>query len=323
MRILVLGASGFVGFRLTAVLSRKFIFDDFPKIDHLIASDLRRGPAPAREMGAAEYSFLEGDISNPDFMQTLFDAPVDGIFHLAASLTLDAEMDFARGMNINTHALMRLLELCRVQATPPKFIFSSSISSYGGTLPKVVDDFVFQTPQTSYGTQKAIAELLINDYSRRGYIDGRILRFPVILTHPGPPTASVSDRIASLVREPLSGRDASCQLDPDTPIAVASVDKIVESMLRLYLAPAPAFGATRAVNQPALTVTPAEITRAVQKHLKPGHVGAVSWTPDKQMQAIVDSWPAIFTSALALELGLTADCSVDALIESFQNSQPD
>lgn len=310
-----------MGSRLTAALCQRNVVEEFPKIDHLVGSDLRKGRTDVEGKGVAKYTFMEGDISDPDFMQELFKSRVDGIFHLAASLTLDAELDFNRGMNTNVHALIRLLELCRAQAIPPKFLFSSSISSYGGKLPRVVDDFVFQTPQTSYGTHKAVAELLINDYSRRGFIDGRILRFPVVLTHPGPPTASVSDRIASLIREPLRGHEAICQLKPDTPIAVASVDKIVESMIRLYMVPAQAFGATRAINQPALTVTPAGITQAVQRHLKPGQAGRVRWAHNSQMQAIVDGWPATFTSALAIELGLTADVSIDALIESFQKHQ--
>lgn len=318
MRILVLGANGFVGTRLTAALCKNTAFEDFPKIDDLLTTDLRGGRAGGTGDGVAAHTFLEGDISDPDFMLTLFEKPVDGVFHLAAALTLDAETDFSKGMNTNVHALMRLLELCRAQEKPPKFLFASSISSYGGKLPEVVDDFVFQTPQTSYGAHKAIAELLINDYTRRGFIDGRILRFPVILTHPGPPTSSVSDRIASLIREPLLGNEAICHLAPDTPIAVASADKIVESMIRLYMSPATAFGATRAVNQPALTVTPSAITQAVQKRLAPGSPGAVRWTSDPKMQAIVESWPAVFTSALAIELGLSADASVDALIDSFE-----
>ena len=182
----------------------------------------------------------------------------------------------------------------------------------------MVDDFVFQTPQTSYGAHKAIAELLINDYSRRGFIDGRILRFPVILTHPGPPTSSVSDRIASLIREPLLGNEAICQLAPDIPIVVASIDKIVDSMMRLYMVPAKAFGETRAINQPALSVTPSTITQAVQKRLTSGSPGVVRWTSDPKMQVIVDSWPAIFTSELAIKLGFTADALVEALIDSFE-----
>lgn len=320
MRIVVFGASGFVGSRLLAALAENSVFDGFPKIDSLLATDLH----PAARLNGESikgHTFFEGDISDPEFTQSLFAESVDGIFHLAASLTLDAEMDFMRGLNTNVHALMRLLEHCRAQEKPPKFLFASSISSYGGSLPKVVDDFVVQTPQTSYGTHKAIAEQLINDYSRRGFVDGRILRFPVILTHPGPPTSSVSDRIASLIREPLSGRDAVCQLAPDTPIAVASVDKIVESMMRLYMVDASAFGATRAINQPALTVTPADITRSVRARLDADQSGAVHWVPDEAMQAIVDSWPAVFTSSLALELGLTADASVDALIDSFKKHQ--
>src|SRR5690606_7196712 len=137
-------------------------------------------------------------------------------------------------------------------------------------LPDIVDDYVAQTPQTSYGTHKVIAEQLINDYSRRGYIDGRALRLPIVLTHPGPPSKSISDRVASMIREPLNGETALCPLTPETAIAVASVDKVLTAFRVLIEVPADKLGASRTLNMPALTVTPAQIAEAVQKRLSRG-----------------------------------------------------
>lgn len=208
---------------------------------------------------------------------------------------------------------------------PPKFLFASSISTFGGSLPDVVDDFVFQTPQTSYGTHKVIAEQLINDYSRRGFIDGRILRLPIVLTHPGPPTSSVSDRVASLIREPLNGRDTVCPLTPDTRMPVASVDTVVSAFLQLCELPAAVFSATRALNLPALTVTPAQLARSVARHASTRKLGSMAWEPDASMQAVVDGWPKEFASALAAENNIRGDASVNEIVDAYLetlNAQP-
>jgi len=264
-----------------------------------------------------EVEAVVGDLSDPQLLAKLFARPVDVVFHLAAALTLDAESDFARGIEVNVHALMRLLEYCRKQEPPPRFIFSSSISTFGGVLPSVVDDDVFQAPQTSYGIHKVIAEHLINDYSRRGFIDGRVLRFPVILTNPGAPNDSVSDRLAGLIREPLSGRDVVSPLAPQTRFAVASVDKAVAGLLKVAMLPTAAFGSTRAVNLPALTTCGADIEAAIQRQTQVAAPGVITWQPDERVRSAVEGWPAVFTSKTALHLGIERDESIDAIVAAF------
>jgi nucleoside-diphosphate-sugar epimerase len=163
-----------------------------------------------------------------------------------------------------------------------------------------------------------MAELLINDHSRRGFIDGRVLRLPVVLTHPGPASGSVSDRIAALIREPLAGRDTVCPLAAATRVPVASVQSVVNSFLALHELAASRFGPTRVMNLPSLTVTPAELAAAVVRR---GATGQIKWQADRQMQAIVDGWPRAFTSELALSLGLQADPHVDALVDAYLESR--
>ncbi|GIZ50202.1 NAD-dependent epimerase/dehydratase family protein [Noviherbaspirillum aridicola] len=299
MRVLVLGAAGFIGSHLAAALQAQ------GGIDELVLADRRPAAASGRAIVAC------GDIRDEDFLARLFAGGYDRIYHLAASLTLDAESDFSAGMAVNLHALMRLLEHCRLQDRPPQLLFASSISTFGGPLPDIVGDDVAQTPQTSYGTHKAIAELLISDYSRRGFLDGRVLRLPVVLTHPGPATGSVSDRIAALIRDPLGGRDAVCPLAPDTRFPVASVQAVVAAMLALQRAPASAFGASRALNLPSLSVTPREIEAALRAA---GALGKLSWQADAHLQAIIDGWPRGFDSRRARALGLHADASADELV---------
>jgi nucleoside-diphosphate-sugar epimerase len=305
MRVLVLGAAGFIGSQLVAALQHSGTLRGQP-ITELLRADNR--PLAGG---------LQGDICDPAFLQRLFAQPVDAVFHLAATLTLDAEHDYARGLAVNVQALMALLEHCRAQGNQPSFVFASSISTFGGPLPDTVDDHVAQTPQTSYGSHKAMAELLINDCTRRGFIDGRVLRLPVVLTHPGPASGSVSDRIAALIREPLAGRDAVCPLAADTRFPVASVQAVVKAFLALQALPAERFGPTRVMNLPSLTVTPAEIARAVAQYAATGHI---RWQPDTQMQAIVDGWPRAFTSALALSLGLQGDRHIDDIVNAYLQS---
>ncbi len=318
VRVLVLGAAGFIGRHVVAAL----LASDPHAVEELVLADsqppLRWPTAP----GGPAVRCLHGDVCDPTFLDALFGTGngdgngtpgFDVIYHLAARLTLDAEADFAGGLQVNVLSLMQVLARCRAQAQPPLFVFASSISTFGGPLPDTVDDQVAQTPQTSYGTHKAIAELLINDHSRRGFIDGRVLRLPVVLTHPGPANGSVSDRIAALIREPLAGRDVVCPLSPDTRFPVASVQNVTRSLLALQALPADCFGATRVMNLPSLSVTPAQLADAVARA---GATGRTHWQADAQVQRIVDGWPRAFTSERALQLGLLADNSADDIVHA-------
>lgn len=326
MKVLILGAAGFIGSHLARALTQRGELrlpdGSLRRIDELVLADNRPASHPPAPVAGIAIRTVQGNICDTQFIEQIFTEDVDAVFHLAATLTLDAEMDFAHGLEVNVHALMRLLEQCRRQSRAPAFVFASSISTYGGSLPDTVDDHVAQTPQTSYGTHKAIAELLINDYSRRGFIDGRVLRLPVVLTHPGPPSASVSDRIAALIREPLNGRDAVCQLEPHTRFPVASARRVADSLIALHDLPATAFGATRAMNLPSLTVTPLEIEAAVKRCAVIG-MGRIGWQPDRQMQGIVEGWPRAFTSERALQLGIAGDRSIDDIVAAYREDYID
>ena len=318
MRLIVLGAGGFIGLRLAAQVAAHGHWCGRP-VDELVLFDQR--PVRMASHTACKVSQMHGDLRDAHALDALFATPVDGLVHLAATLTLDAESDFRRGLETNLLSLVDLLERCRLQPSAPLLLFASSISTFGGPLPDVVGDDMVQAPATSYGTHKAIAEHLLADYSRHGFIDGRALRLPVVLTHPGPASGSVSDQIASLIREPLRGQRTTCRLAPDTPVVIASVDNVVRSFLHLASLPGRSLHGGRTMNLPGLTVTPMQIVQAVARRAP--HVGAafVDWHPDAGLQRIVDSWPRVFTSKRALALGLCPDASVDAVVEAFLASE--
>lgn len=314
MRVLMIGAGGFLGSRL----ARRICADGRigPRaVGELVLFDQRSMSSPPA--AACRVATTVGNLRDTALLGSVFEQRVDLVFHLAATLTLEAQHDPRLGLETNVLALIDLLERCRALPTAPMLIFASSIATFGGDLPAIVDDDVFQAPTTSYGAHKVVAEQLLADYTRHGAIDGRALRLPIVLTHPGPANGSISDQVASLIREPLRGGTVSCGIAPDTPLVVASVDNVVDSFLRLASLPDSALREARTMNLPGLTVTPAEIERAVLRRLPPGRPQAVRWRSDPRVQASVASWPSAFDSARARALGFVPDASADAIVDAF------
>lgn len=320
MRVVITGAAGFIGRTLTMALIKQGQLvgtGEAPApISELVLADHVDFAAPSTGTGSVPIRKLIGDLRAPGYRRQLFEGGVDSLFHLAASLTTEAERDIAAGIEINVLSLLSLLELCRAQKTPPRFIFASSIATFGGALPEQVDDTTAQTPQTSYGAHKVIAEQLISDHSRHGVLDGRCLRLPIVVIRPKA-GRSVSDSVAAILREPLSGQDVDCPFRHDTVLPIVSVQAVVRALLTLHDLPGDAVGAFRAFNLPALSVTAAEMAASVQSY-----PGQVNWRPDAQMQGIVESWPARFDSARARSLGILPDASLAEIIDAYLKDMP-
>ena len=192
MKVLVTGGNGFLGRRLVSTLLDRGAVTGPDGAEHeierIVVSDLGPGLAPLPEDRRIEERI--GDFSAPGAAEALIDVHTGVVFHLAAVVSGEAEQDFELGMRINFHGSVRLLDAIRARATCPRLVFASSVAAYGGDMPAVIEDSTILTPQTSYGSQKAAVELLVNDYSRKGFLDGRALRLPTVVVRPGKANAA-------------------------------------------------------------------------------------------------------------------------------------
>jgi D-erythronate 2-dehydrogenase len=319
MHIAILGGAGFLGRKLAlALLTRGYLVN--PDGSRKSISKLTLFDKVAPLLPLQEDSRLEtiiGEITSAADIESLLSQEPDVIFHLAAVVSGEAEENFELGMNVNLRATQTILEVCRRFKHQPKFLFSSSVAVFGGDMPSVIQDDTTPLPQSSYGTQKAIAELLINDYSRRGFIDGRVLRLPTIVVRPGKPNRATSSFASSIIREPLQGNTAVCPVSKDTKLWIMSPRKAIESFIHAAELSADAFGKHRTVSLPGLTVSVEEMMENLAAIAGQETVKRISWEPDVLIQRIVGSWPSAFAPKRALALGFKADNSMTQIIQAF------
>ena len=319
MKIVITGGAGFLGRRLARTLLQRGTLvgpsGAEEPIDRLVVLDTVT-PEPAMTTDPRLH-VATGDITDRATLAQVIDDRTTSIFHFAAVVSAAAEADFDLGMRINLHGTLAVLEACRTLPRPPRLVFTSSIASFGGPLPAVVDDTIPQTPQTSYGAQKAIGELLVHDYSRKNFVDGRAVRLPTIVVRPGKPNRAASSFASSIIREPLTGLEAVCPVSPETRLAILSPRQAVVAFIRAHNLPAAAFEHTRSLIVPGLSVQVSDMVTALQRTAGVQAVQHIRWQPDAEIQRIISSWPGAFTSPRALRLGFQADASMDAIVQAF------
>jgi len=257
MKILVTGAAGFLGGRLiAALLSGR---PGLP-ITRIVAADTSPGPNNDTRVDCRT-----GTITDADFIASIVGRDVDMVYHLAAVLSGQAESEFDLGMQVNVDATRSLLEACRRLKKAPRFVFASSIAVFGGPLPDVVPEDMVVRPHSSYGAEKAIAEFLVNEYSRRGFIDGIVCRLPTIAVRSGAPNAAASSFVSGIIREPLAGIDTVCPVPLESRLWISSPDVVIDNLVHAGRLPTAALEGRRALNLPGLCVTPSEMLASLER----------------------------------------------------------
>jgi D-erythronate 2-dehydrogenase len=317
VKVLISGGAGFLGRRLATKLLERGSLKGTDGRDNAIDEIVLLDIVPAEGLSLARIRTLVGDISDAAILNRAIDRDTASVFHLAAIVSGQAEADFALGMRINVDASRALLEACRAAGHKPRVVFTSSVAVYGGDLPCTVPEALAPNPQSSYGTQKAIGELLVNDYSRKGYIDGRVLRLPTISVRPGRPNKAASSFASGLIREPLNGEQATCPVAPDTRIWLLSPRRAIEGLILGHELPAEAFGQSRVVNLPGVCVTAREMIAALERAGGTDVAKLVRWERDAEIDRIVSSWPGAWDSRRAEALGFKGDGDFDSIINAY------
>ena len=313
MKVLITGGGGFLGQKLAHAFAARGELRGRP-ITELILADLS---APDSFDAPFKVSGIAADITNRAAVDTLLAGRPDVIYHLAAIVSGQAEAEFDTGMTINLFGPLNLLEAAKALGTQPVFVFASSIAVYGGEIPDPIEDWTALNPQTSYGTQKAASELLLNDFSRKGFIDGRGLRLPTITVRPGKANKAASSFMSSIFREPLQGEEAICPVSPDYTHWFLSPRRCIDNLIHGAEVDAEALGENRCFALPGRTHTIGDMVEAMRRVAGDDPVNLIRWEPDETIQSIVLGWKAHFKPAKALRLGFVSDESFEDNIRFF------
>ena len=313
MHVLVIGAAGMIGRKLVARLAADGAVAGRP-ITRLTLTDVIAPQAPANIQTDA----YAADLSIPGEAARMVASRPDLIFHLAAIVSGEAEADFDKGYRINLDGTRHLFEAIRQaglqQPYAPRVVFTSSIAVFGAPFPDAIPDEFHLTPLTSYGTQKAIGELLLADYSRRGIFDGVGIRLPTICIRPGAPNKAASGFFSGILREPLSGKEAVLPVPDDVMHWHASPRAAVGFLLHAAALDTAPLGARRNLTMPGLAATVAEQIEALRRAAGDKAVALIHRQPDETIIRIVAGWPRRFEARRAESLGFKAENSFDEII---------
>ncbi|ABD89178.1 D-erythronate dehydrogenase [Rhodopseudomonas palustris] len=314
MHILILGAAGMVGRKLTERLLRDGHLGD-RAITRLTLQDVVAAPKPLD--ATIPVTIVTSDFADPLGAAPLVACCPEVIFHLAAIVSGEAEVEFDKGYRINLDGTRYLLEAIRAigDGYRPRLVFTSSIAVFGAPfLDKIGDEF-FHTPLTSYGTQKSICELLLADYSRKGFVDGIGIRLPTICVRPGKPNKAASGFFSNIIREPLAGHEAVLPVSDDVRHWHASPRSAVGFLLHAATMDLKAMGPRRNLSMPGLSVTVGEQIAALARVAGQGVVARIRREPDPAIIGIVAGWPRDFSTDRAQSLGFsTAENTFDDII---------
>jgi nucleoside-diphosphate-sugar epimerase len=307
MKIAITGAGGFLGRRIaTALLAN-------PGLERILLADVAPIPPFTQDRRLV---LLAADLADPRAVTEIV-ADADVIVHLAAVVSGQAEAEFDVGMRVNLDATRGLLEAARSTGRCPRFVFASSLAVFGPPMPALITDETAVRPQSSYGTQKAMGELLVSDYSRRGFVDGCVLRLPTVCVRPGKPNAAASSFVSGIIREPLRGEKAVCPVGRDLELWLSSPRTAVANLVHATSLDSKALGPQRIINLPGITVSVAGMIASLERVGGPATSARIAFEEVPSVSRIVSSWPARFDVSRALALGFGRDLEFEALIREF------
>jgi len=313
MHILIIGAAGMVGVKLTNRLVKDGALGG-KVVDKLTLVDV---VAPGKPENAPFAVATEAtDLSIPGVADKLVAGRPDVIFHLAAIVSGEAEADFEKGYRINLDGTRYLFEAIRKvgDGYKPRVVFTSSIAVFGAPFADAIVDEFHHTPLTSYGTQKAIDELLLADYTRRGFMDGIGIRLPTICVRPGKPNKAASGFFSGIIREPLAGQEATLPVSEDVRHWHASPRSAVNFLVHAAGLDGATVGPRRNLTMPGVSVTVGEQIAALRKVAGDNVAKRIRHTPDAVIMRIVEGWPRNFAPTRAPALGFRAEQSFEEII---------
>ena len=313
MKVLIIGGGGLIGQKLARSLAVRGHLRGAP-IDRLVLADIIDPPGLAAPFAV---DTLRCDIADPASVAQAIDAETDVIYLLAAVVSAHAEQDLDAGLSTNMMGTLNVLQRCRELGTKPVLVFTSSIAVNGGEVPQPFTDHTALNPQTSYGAQKAIGELLVTDFSRRGLIDGRGFRLPTISVRPGKPNRAASGFMSSIFREPLQGQAANCPVAPDFNHYYLSPRKCVENLVKGAELKAEDLGLNRCMVMPGRVWTIGQMIEAMTAVAGPEPAKLITWERQPEIEPILNGWRMEVRADKALALGLEADASFEDNIRYF------
>jgi nucleoside-diphosphate-sugar epimerase len=310
MRISILGGGGFLGRKIAAKLARDGVLGNH-QVTALTLFDMAEPPKPEAPFPVTA---IAGDVV--DLPDAAIPVGTDVVFHLAAVVSAQAEADYELGRRVNIRGTDAVIDRCRALGTCPRVVFTSSVASFSGNQNTIVPDNTRQIPGNSYGAQKAAAELLLADASRRGFLDAVSLRLPTVIVRPGRPNKAASSFFSGIVREPLLGLDTELPVPDDFAVWVCSPRRAVDWLMHAASMDTSKLGLDRSIDPPGISTTVAHLLQALEE-VVPGAASHVKRVPDKAIADIVSTWPPGFEALHARTLGFAAHEPILDVIKAF------
>ncbi len=321
MEVLITGGAGFLGAKLARQLLARGTLAGPSGQPEKISRITLLDQVAAQGFDDPRIAIMTGDAADAAVIAKALTPSVQSVFHLAAVVSGEAESDFDLGMRINLDATRILLEQARKNANRPRLVFTSSVAVFGGDLPPKVLDTTPATPQGSYGAQKAMCELMVTDYSRKGFVDGRSLRLPTVTVRPGKANKAASSFASGIIREPLNGVVSVCPVPPETKVWALSPRSTVHNLIHAHELDSAAFGSAGAVNLPGLTTTVGEMVAAMGRVAGAETMKLVEWKEDPVILKLVRTWPGDFVTARAEKMGFVHDATFDDVVKAYMEEE--